>query len=94
MSTIVNLDPLIVEFLIEYANSIEFKHRDPLEICKMLCENYLYNDDLTGENFIKVAFGWMWGRTPGPLGCVDASIRADILKTYLDNLYKSEKNGW
>lgn len=96
VNSMIMLEPLIVEFLVAYAESMEWKDKDISHICKMLCEKYQYDDEERGRKFVQLALGWMWGRTPGPLGMVDASIKAAILKTHLDVVYKDicEENGW
>jgi hypothetical protein len=100
--------PLHIEFLLAEAKYFGWRTRDPLKIATRLCEEYFYSLgggfnppkggskrplSASSNDFIKVAFGWFWGKTGD---YIDAGVQAGTLNMFMDEVWETvaKQNNW
>jgi len=90
------LDNHCEDFLRAYSDYLGWEARDAERIMRLLCEEYHYSENdmkNAGGSIIKIAFGWIWGRTND---YVVANCSCGLLHIKMKEAYiqVSKQNHW
>ena len=88
---------MIEAFLNEYAKYLEWPERGFDAVARKLCEEYHYSpNNATGDGFLKIAMGWMWGKSIEEMPHIQATCESTLLKLKLDKMYTivAQENDW
>ncbi len=81
------------EFLRFYVKDFPWKVKNTDSIIRKLCEEYLYNDETMGREFLMMYHGWTLHRTKD---VAEANIQHYWMKKRMDKIYYkvAKENHW